>query len=674
VRASGVAQKIAGLRREIEEHNRRYYLLDDPIISDAEYDKMLRELEKLEQVHPEYATSDSPTQRPGAPPLDSFKPAKHLQPMLSLANVFDADELAEFVARVHKGLKNEHVAFVCEPKLDGVAVSLLYEGGKLVRGATRGDGETGEDVTANVRTIASIPLELAHGDGRAPRRIEVRGEVVITIDGFVRLNTEREEEGEPVFANPRNAAAGSLRQLDSSITASRPLVFYAHSHGAVEPLTFERHAEFLSTAAAWGFRIHPQIRRAKNLREIVAYYEKLSEHRDRLGVDVDGIVAKIDSITDQDKLGQVSRSPRWAVAFKFKARQAVTKVRDIVASVGRLGTVTPVAELEPVALAGVTISNASLHNMDEIERKDIRIGDWVTIERAGDVIPYVVGPIKEKRTGHEKHFKMVKTCPACGAKVVRREGEVAYRCTGNACPARLRETLKHFAGKNAMDIDGLGEKLVTQLVEKKLVRGFADLYRLDADALAELDRMGPKSAANLVDAIDASRKRPLNRLIFALGIRHVGESAARTLARAFGSLDKLADASEEDLDALDGIGPEMAASIRAYFEEKATFELVRELEQVGVRPAPIASASGGKLAGKTFVLTGALSLPRNRVKDMIQAAGGTVGSSVSKKTDYVVVGEDPGSKLKKAKELEIEVLSENELLVMLGARAREAGR
>jgi DNA ligase (NAD+) len=674
VKAGNVAEKITKLRCELEEHNRRYYLLDDPTISDAEYDRMLRELEKLEHAHPEYATADSPTQRPGTPPLESFAPAKHLQPMLSLANVFDADELAEFVARVHKGLKAEDVRFICEPKLDGVAVSLLYEGGKLVRGATRGDGETGEDVTANIRTLPSIPLELTRAHHRPPKRIEIRGEVVIAIDEFVRLNTEREEEGEPVFANPRNAAAGSLRQLDSSITASRPLKFYAHSHGAVEPQTFEHHAEFLAAAASWGFRIHPHIRRAKNLLEIVAYYEKLSEGRDRLGVDVDGIVVKVDSLEEQDRLGQVSRSPRWAAAFKFKARQAVTKIRDIVASVGRLGTVTPVAELEPVALAGVTISNASLHNMDEIERKDIRIGDWVTIERAGDVIPYVVGPVKEKRTGHEKHFKMVTRCPACDANVLRIEGEVAYRCTGSACPARLRETLKHFAGKNAMDIDGLGEKLVAQLVEKRIVRSFADLYRLDVDALADLERMGPKSAANLVEAIDTSRKRPLNRLIFALGIRHVGESAARTLARAFGSLDRLADASEEDLDALDGIGPEMAASIRAYFEEKTTQDLLRELAEVGVKPAPIASAAGGKLAGKTFVLTGALSLPRNRVKDMIQAAGGTVGSSVSKKTDYLVAGEDPGSKLKKAKELEIAILTEDELLAMLGAKGREAAR
>ena len=586
MKAGSVAEKIAKLRREIEEHNRRYYLLDDPSISDAEYDRMLRELEKLEHAHPEYATPDSPTQRPGTPPLGSFAPAKHLQPMLSLANAFDADELAEFVARVHKGLKTDDVHFICEPKLDGVAVSLLYEGGKLVRGATRGDGETGEDVTANIRTVASVPLELARGDHRPPRRIEIRGRGRHR-DRRVRALEHRargrRRAGVRQPAKCRGRVAPPARLVDHGVTPAPVLCSLARR---VEPLTFKRHAEFLAAAVSWGFRIHPRIRRAKNLPEIVAYYEKLSAGRDRLGVDVDGIVVKIDSLEEQDKLGQVSRSPRWAVAFKFKARQAVTKIRDIVASVGRLGTVTPVAELEPVALAGVTISNASLHNMDEIERKDIRIGDWVTIERAGDVIPYVVGPVTERRTGHEKHFKMVTRCPACDAKVVRREGEVAYRCTGSACPARLRETLKHFAGKNAMDIDGLGEKLVAQLVEKRLVRGFADLYRLDVDALADLDRMGPKSAANLVEAIDASRKRPLNRLIFALGIRHVGESAARTLARAFGSLDALADASEEDLDALDGIGPEMAASIRAYFEEKSTRDSLHDLAEVGVRPAP----------------------------------------------------------------------------------------
>ncbi len=672
MKATEAGKKIAELRREIDEHNRRYYLLDDPTISDAEYDRLLRDLEKLEREHPALLSPDSPSQRPGAPPLDAFTPSKHLRPMLSLANVFDTDELAEFVARVQKGLKSETVDFVCEPKLDGVAVNLLYEKGRLARAATRGDGETGEDVTTNARTLSSIPLELATGGAKArnrmpaTERIEIRGEVVIEIADFVRLNTEREEEGEPVFANPRNAAAGALRQLDSSVTASRPLLLFAHSAGWAEPQPFARQSEFLATAADWGFRVHSRIRRARSLEDIVAYYERLSSERDRLGVDIDGIVVKVDSFAAQERLGQVSRSPRWAAAFKFKARQAVTKILDIVPSVGRLGTVTPVAELEPVALGGVTISNASLHNMDEIERKDVRIGDWVTIERAGDVIPYVVGPLVEKRDGSERKFVMPKTCPACGAEVERLEGEVAFRCTSRTCPAQLRETLRHFASKSAMDIDGLGDKLVAQLVESGLVKNFADLYRLQADALAGLERMGPKSAANLVAAIDASRARPLNRLLYALGIRHVGEFAARVLAQAFGSIDRLMDASEEDLVTIDGIGPELALSVKAFFDDAANGKLLRELESVGVRPAPVAAATSGALAGKSFVITGTLSLPRNRVKELIQAAGGTVASAVSKKTDYLVAGEEAGSKLKKATELGVTVLTEQELLDLMG--------
>lgn len=675
MKAADAAKRIAELRSQLDEHNRRYYLLDDPTISDAEYDRLLRELEKLEAQHPAFASADSPTQRPGAPPLESFVPAKHLRPMLSLANVFDGEELAEFVARVQKGLKSEQVDFVCEPKLDGVAVNLLYENGRLVRGATRGDGETGEDVTANVGTIASIPLELGGGrakrrrdTGKVPERIEIRGEVVITIEDFVRLNTEREEEGDPVFANPRNAAAGALRQLDSSITASRPLEFFAHSPGLSEPQPFSHHTKFLATAADWGFRVHPKIRRARSLEAVIAYYEKLSAERDRLGVDVDGIVIKVDAFAEQEKLGQISRSPRWAAAYKFKARQAVTRVRDIVPSVGRLGTVTPVAELEPVPLGGVTISNASLHNMDEIERKDIRVGDWVTIERAGDVIPYVVGPLVERRDGSERKFVMPKKCPACGARVERLEDEVAYRCTSRSCPAQLRETLRHFASKSAMDVDGLGDKLVAQLIESGLVKGFADLYRLDAEALAGLERMGPKSAANLVAAIDASRTRPLNRLLYALGVRHVGEFAARVLAQAFGSLDRVMDATEEDLDGIDGIGPELARSVRAFFDDAENRKIIRDLEDVGVAPAPMVAATSGALAGKTFVITGTLSLPRSRVKDLIQGAGGTVASAVSKKTDYLVAGEDPGSKVKKATELGVAILTEQELLDLM-ARA-----
>ncbi len=663
-----VAKRIRSLRREIEEHNRRYYLLDDPIISDAEYDRLLRELERLEREHPEYATPQSPTQRPGAPPLEAFEPAPHLAPMLSLANVFDEGELSEFVDRVERALGGEPVVFVCEPKLDGVAVNLLYESGRLVRAATRGDGTVGEDVTANARTIRSVPLELDGSEAPIPERIEIRGEVVISRADFAALNEEREAAGEPVFANPRNAAAGSLRQLDSSVTARRPLDLYVHSHGHVEPRHFDTHSQFLADAGRWGCRVHPIIRRARNVGEIGAYYAMIEQRREGLDVDIDGVVVKVDSLEQQHRLGELSRSPRWAVAYKFKPRQAITRVRDIVASVGRLGTITPVAELEPVALGGVTISNASLHNMDEIRRKDVRIGDWVVVERAGDVIPQVVRPLVDRRDGSERRFRMVRKCPACGSKVVRLEGEVAYRCTGRSCPAQLKEALRHFAGKSAMDIDGLGEKLVSNLIDTGLVRSFADLYRLDAGRLAELERMGPKSAANLIRAIDESRSRPLDRLLYALGIRHVGETAARTLARAFGSLDRLAAASIEELTAVDGVGPEMASAIRAFFDDPGNRAMLAELDEVGVRPQAEPTEAGSRLAGKTFVLTGALSLPRNRVKDLIQQAGGTVSSSVSRKTDYVVVGEDPGSKLRKAKELGVRTIGENELWELIGRR------
>lgn len=660
------ATEIDRLRRELAEHNRRYYLLDSPTISDADYDKLLRRLERLEGEHPDLVSPDSPTQRPGTAPLDTFARFEHLRPMLSLSNVFNDGELEEFLARVEKGLGTSEVSYVCEPKLDGVAVNLIYERGDLIRAGTRGDGTSGEDITSNARTIKTVPLKLEkHPDAPAPERIEIRGEVVIEIRDFAELNAQREERGEAVFANPRNSAAGALRQLDPRITAERPLEFYAHSHGIVEGGTFARHTEFLAAVGRWGFKTHGAIRRANSKEEIVQYYSWLTDQRDSLDVDIDGVVIKVDSAAQRDLLGELSRSPRWATAYKFKPRQGVTRINRIFASVGRLGTITPVAELEPVAVSGVTITNASLHNMDEIKRKDIRIGDWVTVERAGDVIPYIVGPIVERRDGSEKCFRMVRTCPACGSKVVRLEDEVAYRCTGRSCPAQLKETVRHFASKNAMDIDGLGEKLVTQLVDAELVRSFADLYRLDAEQLAGLDRMGAKSAANLVKAIDASRTQRLERLIFALGIRHVGEHAGRVLSQAFGSLEAIAAASEEDLVALDGIGPEMAASLRAFFDDPANAELVSELSEVGLRPTVAAPRSGGSLAGSTFVITGTLSTPRNRIKNLIQEAGGTVGSSVSKKTDYLVAGEAAGSKLKKAEELGVRVIDEQTLRSML---------
>jgi DNA ligase (NAD+) len=662
-----VASELERLRIELAEHNRRYYLLDDPSISDADYDRLLRRLEKLEQEHPELASADSPTQRPGTSPLESFERVEHLRPMLSLSNVFDAAELEEFLARVEKGLGTSDVAYVCEPKLDGVAVNLIYEDGVLARAGTRGDGSAGEDITANARTIRTVPLILeTHADAPSPKRIEIRGEVVIGIHDFAELNRQREEEGEAVFANPRNSAAGALRQLDAAITASRPLDFYVHSHGLVEDGLISLHTQFLAAAGRWGFKTHPAIRRAKSKAEISQYYEWLTEQRESLDVDIDGVVIKVDSAAQRELLGELARSPRWATAYKFKPRQGVTRINNIVASVGRLGTITPVADLDPVQISGVTITNASLHNMDEIKRKDIRIGDWVTVERAGDVIPYVVGPIVERREGDEKRFRMVRKCPSCGSKVIRLDDEVAYRCSGRSCPAQLKETIRHFAGKTAMDIDGLGEKLVAQVIDAGLVGSFADLYRLDSEQLTQLDRMGPKSAANLVNAIDSSRTQRLERVIFALGIRHVGEHAGRVLAQAFGSLEGLAAATQEDLVGLDGIGPEMAASIGAYFADESNVKLIAELAEVGLRPTLVANSTGGALAGSTFVITGTLSTPRNRIKDLIQEAGGTVGSSVSKKTDYLLAGEAPGSKLKKAEELGVEVIDEDKLRSMLG--------
>ncbi len=679
------------LRRIVAEHNEAYYQRDAPTVTDAEYDGLFRELEALEAANPELHDPSSPTARPGAKPVAAFGPVPHLRPMLSLANVFDRASLEEFAARVGKALPNRDVAYTVEPKLDGLALSVLYENGEFVRAATRGDGTTGEDVTANARTVKSIPPRLAAKKGKGialpvPSRIEVRGEIVIRKEDFARLNSEREEQGESVFANPRNAAAGSLRQLDASITASRPLVFFAHSHGAVEPSGFESHSAFHAAANSGGLRPSPRAKTLDYHDDVEAYHAELEAGRDALEVDIDGVVVKVDSQAQQEVLGEVARSPRWAVAFKFKPRQTVTRINDIWASVGRLGTLTPVAELEPVALGGVTVSRASLHNMDEIERKDVRIGDFVTIERAGDVIPYVVGPLVERRTGREKKFRMPAECPSCGSPVVRVEGEAAYRCTDRQCPAQLKESLRHFAHKSAMDIDGLGDKIVAQLVEQGVVKSFADLYRLDAQTLADLERtpereeadggdgqrarkaikVGMKNAEKIVANIAASRERSLDRAIIALGIRHVGESAARVLARAFGSLEKLAEAKAEDLVDLNSIGEEMAASIVLFFEDPGNRRMIRELAAAGVEPRAAAVTAGGPLAGKSLVLTGTISIPRSRAKDLIQAAGGNVASSISAKVDYLVAGADPGSKVGKAEKLGIPIIDETELMRMIG--------
>ena len=693
-------QRVLELRRIVAEHNDAYYRRDAPTVSDAEYDALFRELEELESANPDLYDPASPTQKPGAKPSSRFAPSPHLKPMLSLANVFDRASLEEFAARVKKALPSVEVDYAVEPKLDGLALNLLYEDGDFVRAATRGDGTTGEDVTPNARTLASIPPRLKLKKGRKPpERIEIRGEVVIRKSDFARLNSEREEQGENVFANPRNAAAGSLRQLDSSITASRPLMFFVHSHGAAIPRDFPTHAEFLKTAAAWGFTVRPEATTLDTIEDVEAYHANLEQGRDALDIDIDGVVVKVNSVAQQDVLGEVARSPRWAVAFKFKPRQAVTRIREIWASVGRLGTLTPIAELEPVFVGGVTVSRASLHNMDEVERKDVRIGDWVTIERAGDVIPYIVGPLVERRDGSERKFEMPANCPACGSPVGRIEGESAWRCTDRQCPRQFKESLRHFAGKGAMDIDGLGDRLVSQLVDAGLVTGFSGLYRLGVEELAELERtpereaesdsdteddqgervekeapkrarkaikVGRKNAEKIHAAIDQSRERGLDRVIIALGIRHVGETAARLLARKFQSLEALAEAGEEDLMDLHGIGKEMASSILLFFHDPANRRMIGELAEVGLKPAPPRVVSEGPLTGKSFVLTGTISIPRNRAKDLIQEAGGNVASSISAKVDYLVAGADPGSKLSKAEKLGVAVIDESELFRMLG--------
>ncbi len=659
-----VREEIERLRREIEYHNYRYYVLDAPVISDEEYDRLFRRLQELEQQHPEYFDPNSPTQRVGAPPAEKFEPVRHTVPMLSLSNAMSEQEFREFDERVRRSLGLAGpVDYVAEPKLDGLGVELVYEHGELAVASTRGDGFVGENVTANVRTIRSVPLRLRRDSGAPPipARLEVRGEVIMPKSAFQKLNAERAQKGEPLFANPRNAAAGSLRQLDSRITASRPLDMFCYAPGDLTGLPFETHWDFLQGLQAWGFKTNPLNRGCRGAAEVIAYHAEMERKRGQLDYDVDGVVAKVNRFDQQRQLGEVSRSPRWAIAFKFKAQQAVTRVRDIVPSVGRTGIITPVAQLEPVTVGGVTVSSASLHNMDEIERKDVRIGDWVVVERAGDVIPYISGVLVEKRSGKERKFRMPSQCPACGSPVVREEGEAFYRCVGLSCPAKLRESIRHFASKRAMNIDGLGEKLVSQLVEKGLVRNVADLYTLTEDQLASLERMGKKSAQNLLREIEQSKHTTLARLIHGLGIPHVGEHMAQVLADHFGSLEKLENASEEELLEVPEVGPETAKEIRAFFRIKDNRQVLRRLLEAGVRPRVERRARGGPLSGKTFVITGTLSRPREEVARRIEAAGGRVASSVSRNTDFVVVGADPGSKLERARELGIRTIDEDEL-------------
>jgi DNA ligase (NAD+) len=657
------------LREQINHHNYRYYVLDDPEVSDAEYDQLMRRLETLERAHPEVRTPDSPTQRVGAAPSEKFGVVVHRRMMLSLANAMNAEEMLEFDRRIKRFLRSDaDIEYVAEVKLDGLAVELIYEDGRFTVGSTRGDGVNGEDVTQNIRTIKSVPLRLIKPPhGPMPQLLEVRGEVILPLRAFERLNAERLNAGEPPFANPRNAAAGSLRQLDPRITASRPLDIFCHSPGVIEGIRFNSQWEFLEGIKKLGLRVNPLSRLCRNVQEMLEFWNELTEKRHSLDYEADGAVAKVNSLALQEQLGEVSRSPRWAVAYKFKAQQAETKVEEINVYVGRIGSLTPVAKLAPVQLAGVTISNASLHNLDEIRRKDVREGDTVLIERAGDVIPYVLR-VTGKGKPRAREFEMPTHCPACGGAVVHEEGEVGYFCVNVNCPARMRESIRHFASKNALDIDGLGDKLVAQLVETGLVKELDDLYKLKQADLAGLERMADKSAQNVLDSIAASRNRTLERVINGLGIRHVGEHTARQLALRFRTIEGLMNASEDELRAVRDIGPEVARSIREYFDEPRNRKAVERLAcELKIAP-PVEAADGrAALRDKSFVLTGTLdSMTREEAEQRILAAGGRVTAAVSRKTDFVVAGAEPGSKLRKALELGVKTLDEREFRNLLG--------
>ncbi len=655
--------RVRELHDLLDHHNHRYYVLDEPEISDTEYDRLLRELKTLEEKFPEFLTQNSPTQRVGAEPLDSFESVAHAVPMLSLDNAFGLDEVREFDQRVKRLLEmTEEIEYVVEPKIDGVAVELVYENGLFVLGSTRGDGLVGENITANSRTIKAIPMRLDRRQAPAPGRLDVRGEVYYTRDGFVKLNKEREASGEPTYANPRNTAAGSLRQLDSRITASRPLHIFVHSFGQAVGYDFGSHFEALDTFKKWGFRINPHIRLCDGIESVISACDQIIRLRERLEYEIDGAVIKINRLDLQAQAGARSRSPRWAVALKFEARQATTQIEDIKIQVGRTGALTPVAIMTPVKIDGVEISRATLHNQDEIDRKGVRIGDWVVIQRAGDVIPEVVKVIESKRTGNEKPYRVPGSCPVCASHVVRIEGEVVHRCQNVSCPAQLKEGTRHFASKGAMDIEGLGEKLVVQLVEKGLVKDVADFYTLTIEQLAGLDRMAEKSAQNIVGAIEASKQVEFARLLFAFGIRHVGEHVARVLANNFGTLDNLKNATVEQLMETHEIGPQVAESVFQFFGEEHNLQTIDRLLDYGVRVAEVEQVSeAGKFEGKTFVFTGSLELfSRDQAEQLLVRLGGRASSSVSRKTDYVVVGANAGSKARKAAELEIPVLTEQE--------------
>ncbi len=669
--SAAVRQRVARLRAEIDRHNHRYHVLDDPEIPDAEYDRMLKELRALELQYPELVVADSPTQRVGGAPIAEFAEVRHRMPMLSLDNAFSREDVLGFDRRVRERLKTGEVDYCCEPKLDGLAVSLTYREGALAIAATRGDGTVGEDVTHNIRTIKSVPLRLT---GRSlPELLEVRGEVFMSIAGFQEMNRRAVEKGEKAFVNPRNAAAGSLRQLDPRLTAERPLEIFFYGAGLVEGRKLPgRHSKVLEQLRAWGLRTSPETRVVRGVDSLFAYYEDIGQRRAKLKYQIDGVVYKVDSREQQEALGFVARAPRWAVAHKFPAEEEMTRVRVIEWQVGRTGALTPVARLEPVFVGGATVSNATLHNIDELQRKDVRIGDTVILRRAGDVIPEVVKVIKEKRPAGTSPVQLPTKCPICGSDVERQEGEAVARCAGAlVCPAQLKESLRHFASRRALNIDGLGSKLIDQLVDAGMVKDPADLYRLTAAQLAELERMGEKSAANLAGSLDRSKQTTLARFLYALGIRDVGESTAESLASHFRTLEAIRDASVEEIEEVPDIGPVTAAHIHAFMAEPRNAKVIAALIQRGLK-WPAASPPAARksvFSDKTVVLTGKLAaMSRDDAGDLVRSLGGKVAGSVSKNTDFVVVGEDAGSKLRKANELGIKVLDEEEFLALVGRK------
>jgi DNA ligase (NAD+) len=667
----GIENKVEALRDKIRRHEYLYYVLDNPEITDAQFDQLMIELKKLEAEHPELVTPDSPTQRVGGKPREGFLKAPHSSPMLSLDNTYSEDELRSWERRVRELSGREDIEYVCELKLDGMSLALHYENGKLVRGITRGDGSIGEDVTLNVRTVRSIPLSIPLDTLKKagiPADFEVRGEMLMPIAAFRKMNEEREQKGLSAFANPRNATAGTVRQLEPSITAQRRLDYFAYALLKNGRTHFDRHWETLNALDAAGFKVNRTCKLAKTFDQIWTFIEQEEPKREKLPYEIDGIVIKVDRTALQAELGYTGKAPRWAIAYKYAARGGITKIEDILVQVGRTGKLTPVAALKPVPVGGTTVSRATLHNMDEIGRLGVKIGDWVEVERGGDVIPKVTRVIEDKDhpRGH-KSFHMPERCPVCGGHVVRTEGEADHRCVNANCPAKLRETILHFASRGVMNIDGLGDALVTQLTDRKLINNVADIYKLAKEDLLSLERMGDKSAQNVLDEIEGSKKLPLERVIYGLGIRFVGERTAQFLAEHFGSMDALMEAREEELQEVNEVGPRIAESIVEFFQEPKNRGLVRQLQDLGLRLTGTRKQRGTKLAGKTFVLTGMLPhLTRDEAKKMIEDAGGRVSGSVSKKTDFVVAGDDAGSKLDKAKELGVKVIGEKEMQGLLG--------